>query len=365
VVRGTLERDRPCGSRRRRAAIVAFLVAGVLGCTSHPPLRRESGDAVADPPSETRLDLRVAPLVDLYYLVRRRAAGPSEAPVEPGFTAAVAAARRVQEFFGSFGGWGPVDTLFLAAENPGEVRERAARLPEPVRLRDGREIALRGPLLELVAAIEDAEPTFLEGHWPIRRETLARAVRDLERDFLPRHRQALAFMLRSLAIADPGIEAPVFLVSEASPPGAFTFHLRGGAPACVVSIEGGVETVLFETMLHEATHVLDMASSDDSSVFVTLRSMLEQVGVPPGDRRVHDVPHTLMFVQAGETVRRFYDPRHVDYGEVTTLYARSEPIASIEREVWRAHLGGEIDRDEALRRIVDRTVAAATDAAER
>ena len=361
-MRATLHPGRLAGRGHRLVALL--LLAGSVGCATDPPRGAGAGDAPAEPESVTGLDLRVVSLVDFYYLIRHRAALPEDATVEPTFARAVAAARGVQEFFGGWGGWGPVDTLFLAAERLGDVREQAERLPDPMRLRDGREIALREPLLALLAALEAVEPSFMDEHWPRRRLVLDEAVRDLERDFLPRHRQALGFMLRSLAIADPEIEAPLFLVSETNAPGAFTFYLRGGTPACVVSIEDGVDTVLFETMLHEATHVLDMASSDDTSVFVSLRSMLEQRGLSPDEPAVHDVPHTLMFVQAGETVRRFYDPQHVDYGAVTTLYARSEPIASIEREVWSAHLAGTIGRDEALRRIVERTVAARPDSAD-
>lgn len=332
--------------------------------TRSPP---EQGGPAAGfgPQSVTGLELRVEPLVELYYMVRHGAAFPNRAPAEPAFQRAVAAAGRVQEFFGSWGGWGPVDTLFLAAEDLGGVRELALELPEPMRHRGGDEIALREPLLTLIGALEAVEPSFMNEHWPARRRALEQAVAGLERDFLPRQREALAFMLQSLAITEPGVEAPVFLVSEANEPGAFTFYLRGGAPVCVVSIEDGVNTLLFETLLHEATHVLDMASSDDSSVFVSLRSMLEREGLFPEDRMVHDVAHTLMFVQAAETVRRFYDHEHVDYGEVTTLYARSEPIASIEREIWGRHLAGTIDRDEALKRIVERTLAARAAPADR
>ena len=331
---------------------IAFAL-GLLLFTACGPAARREPVGPPEPQSRTGLRLRIVPHVEMYYLVRYRAAAPPGAAIEPELGEAVAAARRIQEFFGTFGGWGAVDTLFLGAEKLADVRGMAEQVDDPYRLRDGREVALREPLLELVSALERREPVFLERFWPQREAKLDAALQELGRRFLPVHRRALAFMMQSLGIADPGVEAPVFLVTEANSPGAFTFYLRGGAPACVVRVEGGVDTQLFESILHEATHVLDMASDGDASVFVTLREKLQARGVAAEDRRLHDVPHTLMFVQAGETVRRFYDPRHVDYGAATTLYARSEPIASIELEVWHAHLAGRLDRDEALELIVE------------
>ena len=338
--------------RRSSAFAIAMLI--FAGCAPAP--QREPA-TTPEPQAKTGLRLRTVPHVDLYYLVRYRAAAPPGVAIEPELGEAVAATRRIQELFGTFGGWGPVDTLFVGAEELADVRAMAGTVDDPYRLRDGREVALREMLLELVGALERLEPAFLERFWPEREKTLDAALRELERRFLPAHRQALAFMMQSLGIADPEIQAPVFLVNEANPPGAFTFYLRGGAPACVVRVEGGVDTQLFETILHEATHVLDMASDDDASVFVTLREALGGRGIAAGDRRMQDVPHTLMFVQAAETVRRYYDPQHVDYGKATTLYSRSEPIASIELAAWHEHLEGRLGRDEALARIVERTLA--------
>jgi hypothetical protein len=340
----------------RRVPALAFVMLLLGACA--PEARREPA-TTAEPQaqSKTGLRLRIVPHVDMYYLVRYRAAAPPGVAIEPELGEAVTAARRIQEFFGTFGGWGPVDTLFIGADRLADVRAAAAAVDDPFELRDGRQVDLRTPVLDLVAALERLEPAFLERSWPERRAALDTAMQQLEQRFLPAHRQALAFMLQSLGIADPELEAPVFLVQEANAPGAFTFYLRGGAPACVVRIDEGVNTQLFETVLHEATHVLDMASDEHASVFVTLRELLERRGVGSDDRRIHDVPHTLMFVQAGETVRRFYDPQHVDYGATTTLYARSEPIASIELEIWHEHLAGKLARDEALARIVDRVLA--------
>lgn len=46
-----------------------------------------------------------------------------------------------------------------------------------------------------------------------------------------------------------------------------------------------------------------------------MRQGLDAAGMPAGDRGHRDLPHTVMFVQAAETVRGTLDPEHVHYGE--------------------------------------------------
>jgi len=157
---------------------------------------------------------------------------------------------------------------------------------------------------------------------------------------------------------------PVFLVTECHPPGASTYFLRGGAPATVLGLAGLERPgLLEETTLHESTHGFDLAVRGGASAFETLRELLEARGVERSDPRYHDVPHTLMFVQAEETIRRLYDPRHVAYGDATDLYQRIGEAAVVERRIWERYLDGELDRDQALRQIVDELVPAPPPAA--
>jgi hypothetical protein len=133
-----------------------------------------------------------------------------------------------------------------------------------------------------------------------------------------------------------------------------TYHLRGGAPASVVDVNvGGADDLLLETILHESCHALDLASRDAGSAFATLRALLEGRGLTHKDDAYHTVPHTLMFVQAEETVRRLFNPDHQAYGDATDLYDRTGVTADVEREIWPRYLNGELGRDEALRRIVE------------
>ena len=349
-------RRRPPPLFRRGPALAALLVVVVL--PSPGPGRQASAASEEPPGSATRLALRLDPLAELYFSTRAEAArdqAPSAGDDSP-HAAAVAAARRIQVALGAFGGWGPLDAEVFMVADAAALRRRFEALPETLR-RGGREIAIRVDAVEWARALEAAFPDFLERSWPERRARLAALVAGLETKFLPAHRRALAFMMASLAIEDPGIEVPIVLVTECHPPGASTYHVDDGAPASVLGAPAlAARGQLAETILHEATHGLDITSQGKGSAFATLRALLEARGVGPRDRLYHDVPHTLMFVQAAETMRRIYDPEHVPYGVSSDLYARSGAAAEVERRIWPRFLDGELDRDEALRRIVDEIV---------
>jgi hypothetical protein len=265
----------------------------------------------------------------------------------------VDAARALQRPLGRFGGWGPLDSQLFLAADASELVDGFAALPEPYERR-GRTMSIRDDAVRLATALEELMPGFARDRWPARRAELERQITFLRREFMPRHQEALAFMMRSLAISDPGVTVPVFLVTATNPPGAMTYSLRGGGSASVVEATiGGDHDLLLETILHESSHALDRASRGGGSAFATLRALLEKRGLVPRDDAYHTVPHTLMFVQAEETVRRLFNPDHVAYGEATDLYQRTGATAVVVREIWPRYLDGELTRDEALRRIVE------------
>jgi len=300
----------------------------------------------------TSLELRVSPLVELYFYVRAQAADVDVEP-PPGYEAAVDAARAIQRSLGSFGGWGPLDTQVFVAADAEELLRGFAELPEPYERR-GRRISIRDDAVRLASAIQELETDFARLLWPARKAELDRRIAYLQREFMPKHREALVFMMQSLAIPDPGITVPVFLVNATNPPGGMTYYLRGGAPVSIIDVTvGGADELLLETILHESSHTLDLASRDSESVFATLRALLEERGLTRKDDAYHSVPHTLMFVQAEETMRRLFNPDHLAYGDATTLYERTGVTAVVEREIWPRYLDGELSRDEALRGIVE------------
>jgi hypothetical protein len=308
--------------------------------------------AAAEATNGTSLELRISPLVDLYCYIRAQAADEDAEP-SPGHEAAVEAARAIQRSMGSFGGWGPLDTQVFFAADPQELVQGFGELPEPYERRGG-EISIRDDAVRLATALQELLPDFTRSLWPEREAELEGRIAYLDRAFMPKHREALAFMMHSLGIPDPGITVPVFLVNATNPPGAMTYYLRGGAPGCVIDINvGGADDLLLETVLHESSHALDLASRDTGSAFAALRAMLEERGLSRTDEAYHTIPHTLMFVQAEETMRRLFNPGHLAYGDATELYERTGVTADVEREIWPRYLDGELSRDEALRKIVE------------
>jgi len=87
-------------------------------------------------------------------------------------------------------------------------------------------------------------------------------------------------------------------------------------------------------------------------VLEQLRARLEKQGYTRRHRELRDVPHTLMFVQAGETVRRLIDHAHQHYGVVAGYYPKVERVAAIELPIWKDHLDGKLTREQALERII-------------
>lgn len=359
-----------------RSSIVAAVAFTVLsGCAAEtarrsvaPPPVTVSPATVAPatvppaPETASSLALRVEPFADFYFQVRAQAAGVVEP--DPDLERVVEAWLPVQQEIGAFGGFWRFDLAGLGSTSVEEFRGSFADAPETVPSRAGGTIPIRGPGLAMAAAMEEAWPRFVERHWPERERRLRAVVGRLERDFLPGHRRALRHMLDSLAIADPEVTVAMTLVIESHPPGASTYRSRSG-PVAALSIADllgeGRFSDLEETLLHETCHALDGASRGDQDVFSVLRRRLAGRGLDGGDRRLHDIPHMLMFVQAEATMRRIYDAQHVAYGDtrrgdIAPLYERSGEAAVVVRRLWNAHLDGALGRDEALEGIVDELV---------
>jgi hypothetical protein len=219
-------------------------------------------------------------------------------------------------------------------------------------------VNLRAGGARIAAALALAEPAFLAREpgaetWSAHAASIAAARARWDEHVAPKERELLRYHLESLGMADPGLAIPVYLVAAAPQPGAVTHLDDQGRGVCFVSVgekSGTAGSQLFETVLHEATHALDVASQ--TSVLGDLRRALEAVGVGPRERAFRDLPHTLMFVQAAESVRRQVDPGHQDYGDVSGYYGRV-PRSELVRGFWRDHLGGKLSRAEAVAGIVE------------
>ena len=328
------------------------LLLALAACQTSPLLDDDPASSVdheSTAQTETRLELRAAPLPDLYFGIRALAA--SKAPVTHAYQGAVQAAQALHATFGSFGSIGAVDSYTFIASTPSEFTSYVSELPDPMQ-NFGREVSARDDAVQLGKAMEQLWDEFQANGWSEHNKEISSVIARLDSDFFGKHQEALGYMLESLGINDPDITVPLYLVTHANPPGAMAYYLRDG-PAVILDIQqSGTDALLQEIILHETCHTLDQASNDPDNAFATFRSLLEERGISQRDRRYRSIPHLLMFVQAEETMRRIYNPQHQAYGDAKGVYERSNAVAPVLRKHWRAFLDGNTTRAEALQRIV-------------
>jgi len=308
------------------------------------------------PPPSSRghpLELRTSPLVELWLEVRQL----SEAdglPEDEDLAAAVEAMRALGEALGSAVGFGLLEGNLEGAADAEELALAFEDLPEVWRSRSGAEIVLREPCLAAAAAVAVVEPRWRENEWPARAKLLAAAEARLGA-VLDEHGPAIYARLHAtLGLRIEGVQIRVYLVTRAPWPGAFTHRRHGGGSISFVAVEDDLPA-LAEVVVHETIHALDLETPGPESLLVELRRALVAAGLEP--RATRDWTHTLFFLEAGACIRELLDSEHVDYGERTTLYARSKPAVDVERPLWRAYTAGELERAELILSIV----AAATE----
>jgi len=323
-------------------AIAPLALAFLAGAPGPRSLPQES--------APTRIEFHESAAVDLYFHVRASAGSDRGSPVEA-LAPAIQAAKELHRFLaGDPLAYGAIEGLLPGAEHAEDIVAAFARAPEYLELRGGAKAPLRAGAQKLAAALVQGEPAFAD-LWKEHERHTSAALERWKTQVAPKERELLAFHLASLGMRDLRIAIPVYLVAEASWPGAVTHLDDAGRGVCFVAVDPEPGTLLFETVLHEATHALDIAT-DDESALGALRKKLEAAGHGPRDKAYHDLPHTLMFVQAAESVRRVIDPAHVDYGESEKVYERLGASAEAVRGFWHDHLDGHLSLDEALDGIV-------------
>lgn len=311
---------------------------------------------VADPPSTTapaattRLALHVNPIVDLHDWVRTLATLPA-APAEPlEIPQAIGHVRDIEAHLGPVG-WSLIEPLLGRVDGLAAARALAERLPERQVLPRVGATDLRAPVLGLLDSYIAMEPHFREQVWPAHERELLAARNWLEENFAPKSDAVLSDVVEHLAMRDPRLTIPVYLVAEAPPPGGVTHRARDGGGVCFVGLNGARGSRLAEIVLHEATHALDAATAGQPTVLEQLRGQLRDLGVTPADKVYRDLPHTLLFVQSAATIRRLVAPDHVDYGQQAGYYEKVGPLARDVRKIWLAHLAGELPRNDAIARL--------------
>lgn len=305
-----------------------------------------------------RLDVRVSPIVDLYCELRVLAADPSALSVDDPRAPAVAAIRALDRELGPlFLGWGLVEGGLAEAHSGADLAAAFGALPESWELRDGRSIALRAPALAIAAEIAALEPAWRRDVWPERLAELMDAATRL-RAAVESRPEALSDFAAAMELAPAGAVVPVLLVSDATAPGAFTYRRPGGGGLCFVGVRAHPGSQLLETALHESLHALEVQLGDDPSLLTKLRDALTAAGLGERDPALRNVPHTLYFLHAADTVRRHFDPEHEDYGDVASYYEKVAPVAEYERPLWEAYRSGELDADALVAQLVEAALAA-------
>lgn len=299
----------------------------------------------------THVVFHASPAIDLYFLARKASAPGAENPL-PALAPALVAARALERSLGgSMLAFFPLDGLLPGCQTVADLAAAFARAPESLELPGGAPAELRKGALALAAALAEAEPAFQE-LWTARAARIEAARRCWEEHVGPKEHELFAFHLASLGMQDPGLALPVFLVGDAPWPGAMTVRGEEGRGVSFIAVQGLAGSQLFEVVLHEVTHSLDLAAGE-ASAFGELGAQLEAAGLDARDRRLNDLPHTLMFVQSAESIRRVIDPAHRDYGEVEKVYGRMGSDAEAVRGLWRDHLDQKLARAEALAAIVE------------
>jgi parvulin-like peptidyl-prolyl isomerase len=303
-------------------------------------LRRE------DRGPRSRIDLRTSAVADLEQWVRRLAERGPEPELAGGLAAAAARAGALGDELGSPLAWGLVEGELALCESAMDFVRRCEALPERSSWH-GREVALRESAVAFARALAAAEPYFLDQVWPRHERAIDAAASALRVGLTPLGASALDELMEDLEIDDPRVVIPVYLVAEAPGPGAATHRAptSRGEPgaACFVDADGFTGALQLEVVLHEALHALDLASAGRPTALNALRERLSDRG-----RLAHDAAHLLMFVEAAAVVRRVFDERHADHGEVAGVYARQPERSAAVRAAWTAHLEGRTTRDQAL-----------------
>lgn len=304
------------------------------------------------------LDVRFNAVMDLNYMIRKYGSSKADLPKNvDGFAEAVEVARQLNTEFGSWlgGGWPSMDTALSKCKNISEAMDALSKVPETTTSRQGKTIRVREAAIRYAKALNAVEASYLKNivsqHESLAAQTNAR----LTKIFNPKKLTSFSYLRNSLGLANTQSVIPVFLVAEAPWPGAFTFWDASRKGTVVISIEANSGSLLFETLMHETIHALDLEATGNGNVLEEIRSRLKNAGLAENDIAVIQGPHLLVFIQAGETTRRFFDPAHQHYGDVKGLYKYEalQPLVQIARPAWLDYLDNKISRKEAINRIVD------------
>ncbi len=213
--------------------------------------------------------------------------------------------------------------------------------------------AIDGPesiaALDSAALLEAAREVFVDRWWP-KHDGANRAWIQAMRPMLEKYEGRLVHELeRAYGGTWPEYAIRTDVTYYANWAGAYT----SWRPDHIVLSSGGDEhqgVAGLEILVHEASHSESLGSP--------LHEELDRLFEEAGARAPFNLWHVFYFVTAGELTRRVLAEEGIDdyvpYGERVGLYRRTrwDGMHAVLLEHWVPFLRGELERDEALRRIV-------------
>lgn len=329
----------------RGIAIALPLILGGLSCEM--AYAQSSKSSTAD---QSRIDLRSARFIDMHHWMREIAESP-EADRPADLKAAAASVANIEKALGGTLAWGILEGSLVECADLAAARKVADGLPVEFQSMSGAKLALREQAQALMKAYEPVEKHFVEKVWPQHEKQIAAATERLNKELLPQAGVCLEYIEKCLQMSDTQPVIPIYLVARSPEPGAVTHRRRGGGGVCIVGLDEKPD-LLTEIILHECIHALDISTARQPTVLNNLRKHLQESGLPPRSDLMRNVPHTLMFVQAGETVRRKLDPKHRHYGDEAGYYEKVKAATEIVRDSWTSHLEGKQTSEDAIARMV-------------
>ena len=167
---------------------------------------------------------------------------------------------------------------------------------------------------EIVMAMRSAERIFMQELWPEREGRIARAVDAIDATFAPEFPGMAVEHAELLGLRWPG-SADLHLVADCGE--------RGGAYSHPLTIDISQNTGawLFETILHELTHVADVYGHETGHRCLgdRLQAFLGEHGVPPWQR--FNAWHAVIFAASAACTRHHFSLDHEDYAKSRNLYA--------------------------------------------
>jgi hypothetical protein len=297
---------------------------------------------------DTKIAYKFSDLADLYCFMRKEIAGYSK--LDSKWNEPLENMRKAERMEPPRLGFALLDGFIADSAGLRDLGRSFWDAPEKV----SEDVPVQEPLVYVYRALRKAMPIYEADIRDDHKKVVQAAQERIDKELTPNADKVVGFILDSLQLEDSGGTVPVFLTAAGPPPGGFTSRSRETSAACFIAVEGFAGSLLYEVILHESTHAFEVLAADaNPSVLDLLRRELASRGVSEKDPKYRDVPHTLMFVQSAETVKRFINPQHIPYGEVLGYYKRIGKIADSVQRHWLLHLDGHVDVPTTVRHIVD------------